>query len=224
MCHGDRSQPRVLLLAVKLNLALQNAPRRRTAQGFVRLIDRSQQLDVGPRVARSEAVPPVDCGFPPATRSVALNQPRHLRPAQTRHLLHVAPQKPSSRLALSGVLLLDQNSLNPTVPLLPILALKPDFLAGRDETPHSFQTQLLCLMHADVQSPACLLLQAHLVLESIPPFRLILYWSSRPREFHPEPLTGPDVSLSTHPARATNLKATAFRPNMRAHPVASWPD
>jgi hypothetical protein len=48
--------------------------------------------------------------------------------------------------------------------------------------------------------------------------------SSRPREFHPEPLTGPDVSLSTHPARATNLKATAFRPNMRAHPVASWPD
>jgi hypothetical protein len=25
-------------------------------------------------------------------------------------------------------------------------------------------------------------------------------------------------------ARATNLKATAFRPNMRAHPVASWPD
>jgi hypothetical protein len=39
--------------------------------------------------------------------------------------------------------LLDQNSLNPTVPLLPILALKPDFLAGRDETPHPFQTQLL---------------------------------------------------------------------------------
>jgi hypothetical protein len=32
------------------------------------------------------------------------------------------------------------------------------------------------------------------------------------------------VSLSPHPARATNLKATAFRPNMRAHPVASWPD
>jgi hypothetical protein len=32
------------------------------------------------------------------------------------------------------------------------------------------------------------------------------------------------VSLSTHPARATNLKATAFCPNMRAHPVASWPD
>jgi hypothetical protein len=48
--------------------------------------------------------------------------------------------------------------------------------------------------------------------------------SSRPWEFHPEPLTGPDVSLSAHPARATKLKATAFRPNMRAHPVASWPD
>jgi hypothetical protein len=47
--------------------------------------------------------------------------------------------------------------------------------------------------------------------------------SSRPRELHPEPLTGPDVSLSTHPARATNLKATAFHPNMRAHPVPVGP-
>jgi hypothetical protein len=28
-----------------------------------------------------------------------------------------------------------------------------------------------------VQSPACLPLQAHLVLESTPPFRLILYWT-----------------------------------------------
>jgi hypothetical protein len=51
-----------------------------------------------------------------------------------------------------------------------------------------------------------------------------MWRSSRPREFHPEPLTGPDVSLSTHPARATNLKTTAFRPNMRAPPVASWPN
>ena len=27
---------------------------------------------------------------------------------------------------------------------------------------------------------------------------------SRPRELHPKPLTDPDVSLSTHPARATH--------------------
>jgi len=38
------------------------------------------------------------------------------------------------------------------------------------------------------------------------PFRSSILgpWSpSRPREFHPEPLTDPDVTLSRHPARAT---------------------
>ena len=34
---------------------------------------------------------------------------------------------------------------------------------------------------------------------------------SRPREFHPEPLTDPDVILSHHPARATARRAAAFR-------------
>ena len=33
---------------------------------------------------------------------------------------------------------------------------------------------------------------------------------SRPGEFHPEPLTDPDVRLSPHPARATLKKAAAF--------------
>jgi hypothetical protein len=33
---------------------------------------------------------------------------------------------------------------------------------------------------------------------------------SRPGEFHPEPLTDPDVNLSIHPARATAAKAAAF--------------
>jgi len=31
-------------------------------------------------------------------------------------------------------------------------------------------------------------------------------WPSRPGEFHPEPLTEPDVSLSTYPARATHRR------------------
>src|SRR5271166_2113230 len=34
---------------------------------------------------------------------------------------------------------------------------------------------------------------------------------SRPGEFHPEPLTDPDLTLSRHPARATETKAAAFR-------------
>jgi len=33
---------------------------------------------------------------------------------------------------------------------------------------------------------------------------------SRPGEFHPEPLTEPDLTLSRHPARATATKAAAF--------------
>src|SRR5258705_6379405 len=46
---------------------------------------------------------------------------------------------------------------------------------------------------------------------------------SRPGEFHPEPLTDPDLILSHHPARAT---ARRLPPSveLRAPPVASWPD
>jgi hypothetical protein len=38
---------------------------------------------------------------------------------------------------------------------------------------------------------------------------------SRPGEFHPEPLTDPDVTLSRHPARATETKAAAFRRKLK---------
>ena len=45
---------------------------------------------------------------------------------------------------------------------------------------------------------------------------------SRPREFHPEPLTDPDLILSHHPARAI---ARRLPPSVdeRAPPVAGWP-
>ena len=36
----------------------------------------------------------------------------------------------------------------------PIVALKPDFRAGLDEPAHRRQTQLLCIVHADVHYPA----------------------------------------------------------------------
>ena len=35
-------------------------------------------------------------------------------------------------------------------------------------------------------------------------------WPSRPEEFHPEPLTDPDMNFSIHPARAPARKAAAF--------------
>ena len=46
---------------------------------------------------------------------------------------------------------------------------------------------------------------------------------SRPREFHPEPLTDPDLTLSHHPARAIDRR---LPPSVgcQAPPVASWPD
>jgi hypothetical protein len=39
--------------------------------------------------------------------------------------------------------------------------------------------------------------------ENIYSFRALLVLPSRPGEFHPEPLTEPDLSLSTYPARTT---------------------
>ena len=69
-----------------------------------------------------------------------------------------------------------QQDLHTAINLPTACARKPDFLAGLDRLANGFQAQLLCLLHADVQSPACLNLQAHLVLESNPPLRLILYW------------------------------------------------
>jgi hypothetical protein len=46
---------------------------------------------------------------------------------------------------------------------------------------------------------------------------------SRPGEFHPEALTDPDVSLSTYPARATELKAAASHQDHRVmdNPLAA---
>src|SRR5271156_5072854 len=108
---------------------------------------------------------------------ITANQPRHLRTAQPGTLLHVTPQKTPRNLPLPGILLLNKHPLYPAVDLPPIMALKPDSRAGPDEPANLLQTQLLCFVHADVQSPACLPLQAHLVLESTPPFRLILYWT-----------------------------------------------
>jgi len=60
-----------------------------------------------------------------------------------------------------------------------------DLFAGLYEPAHRLQTQLLGFLHADVQSPACLTLQAHLVLESNSSFRLILCWKRVSVEFPP---------------------------------------
>ena len=42
-------------------------------------------------------------------------------------------------------------------------------------------------------------------------------WPSRPGEFHPEPLTDPDLTLSRHPARATSPDGEAM-PSVKLYP------
>ena len=154
MSDGNRSQARILLIAVDLNFALQNAPCCRAAQRFVRLVHAGQQLDVGPCVQLRETPSPIDRRLHPPGGRVARDQPRALRTAQPSHLLDVAPRQAPRRLAQVGVLLSDQHLLHPAIELPPIFTLKPDFLAGLDEPAHRLQTQLLCIVHADVHIPA----------------------------------------------------------------------
>jgi hypothetical protein len=58
--------------------------------------------------------------------------------------------------------------IQPAIDLLAIATRKPDFLAGLQQPANRFQTQIFCFVRADVQSPACLILQPHLVLEESP--------------------------------------------------------
>ena len=69
MSHRDRGQPRVFAPSVDVKLAFQNASGGRAAQGFMRLVDRDQQLDVGPRVSLRKTPPLVGRRLnPPADR------------------------------------------------------------------------------------------------------------------------------------------------------------
>jgi len=141
--------------------------------------DRSEPFDVGPRAEAEKTAAPVDGRPHLAGGRVASDQPRYRRTAHPGHLFHLAPHHATRSLALLAVLLMDQNLLHPATDLPTVPASKTDFLAGLIEPANCFQTQLLCFVHAAVQSPACLTLQALLVLESTPAFRLILCWKSR---------------------------------------------
>ncbi len=77
-----------------------------------------------------------------------------LRPTQPGHLLDVTPLQSPRRLPLTCVFLLEEHRLHPAVYLLPVFALKTDRLAGRYQHTNLLQTQLLGLVHADLQSSA----------------------------------------------------------------------
>ena len=67
---------------------------------------------------------------------------------------------------------------------------------------------------------ACARLSQPCLPESCPGVSATL--PSRPGEFHPEPLTDPDVILSHHPARATARRLPPSVENLKAPPVTGW--
>src|SRR5438874_355276 len=155
MRYRDRGQPLVLWLPVLVIFAFQNAFRGRAAQRLVRFIDRRQPLDIGPPIALRKAVPPVAPLFDFAAPQVTADQPRHLRAAQSRQLLHVTPQQPAIAAALLPIAVNLQSAADPPVDLLSFLALKMDLFTGFQKRPDLLQAQSLCLPHPDLQSSAC---------------------------------------------------------------------
>jgi len=142
----------------------------------MRLIDGGQQFDIGAGRALRKTMPPVGQNLDLPALAVARDQARHLRPAPARHLLQVTSHQSPRRTAELLVLLLTENRLDPAVNLLGSFAFEPDAGAGFQKRRHRIQVQFLCFVHAASQSSACHWLQAHLVVESHLPFRLILYW------------------------------------------------
>src|ERR1035437_4093176 len=74
------------------------------------------------------------------------------------------------------ILLPTEHLLDPVINLLLGFAFEADGFAGAQESLDLLQAQFLGFVHVDGQSSACHPLQAHLVLESHLPFRLILDW------------------------------------------------
>src|SRR6266576_1409101 len=140
------------------------------------LIDASQQFDIGASVALRKTMTAVDENLDLAAPPVTRDQTRHLRPAAARHLLQVTAHQSPLPTAELMVVLLAEHLLDPAIDLGLGLAFEPDGLAGVEKRRDLLQVELLCFVHAGRQSSACHLLQAHLVLESRSPLRLILYW------------------------------------------------
>ena len=128
--HRDRRQALVFRLAVLPVFSFENAARGRTAQVLVRLIDGGQQFEIGAGVALREAMTPIDRGLHRAARPIARDQPRHLRPAEARHLGQIEPDQSSRPAALLVVLLEAQHLFDPVVNLGSAFALESDGLAG----------------------------------------------------------------------------------------------
>src|SRR5580704_9535573 len=113
--YRDRSQPRVALVTIVVELPIEDFLRSRPAHHFVRFIHRRQQLDILGRVTIGKPVPTVASLPHRSSLLVAADQSRDLRPAQSRHLADVAPQHSLYPAVLLPVLLLAQRPRDPLI-------------------------------------------------------------------------------------------------------------
>jgi hypothetical protein len=111
--HRNLRQLCVLQVAEVVALALRNLPRRRPAERLMRFVYRSQQFDIGPRIAGRKLSPPVSLRLHLVALPVLSDQPRDLRPAHSRHFRQVAPHQPATGAFQLAVCLLSQSTVHP---------------------------------------------------------------------------------------------------------------
>ena len=155
MRNRNRGQPPVPLIAVLVELTVYNLLRRRPAQRLMRFVHRRQLFDVRWRVSAGEPVPAIAALLHHPALLIPPDQPRHLCPAQTRHLADVLPQHSLGFARLTVVFVLHQRPRHPVVNLLPFACFKSEFLASFQKRPDLLQAQPFSVLHADDQSPAC---------------------------------------------------------------------
>jgi hypothetical protein len=126
-------------LAVFVEFALEDAPRRWSAQVAVRLVDVSQQVDIGRSVMRGELGALIGRRFHPPAAAIRRDQPRRLRPAQAGHACDVKPHQTLAWPVQAGVLEPHQRLLHPTVDFLAPLSGKPHFAAAGQKCPNLLQ-------------------------------------------------------------------------------------
>jgi len=191
--HRDLRQALEGRLTIVVILALQNPLRRRTAQIAVALVHIGEQFHIRPGVAGGE--------FPPLIRSrlylsaggIACDQPRHLRPAQSRHAGDIPPHQSLFHSAEACVLETNQRPFRPAVYPGPTLPGESYPSGALQKRPNLLQTARLRIVHADNQFPA----------SRFPSFMLILCENPTPasgsscvrQEWHkPKPVSGENGS------------------------------
>ena len=105
----------------------------------MRFVYVGQQVHIGRLVARGKLLPLVDHRFHAACPAIFGDQPRDLRPAQTRHPSEVAPHQSLVCPVQADVLVPHQCLLHPAVYFLPLLPGKPHLAAARQECPDLLQ-------------------------------------------------------------------------------------